>query len=71
MKREFLTIEGEVPPAAPNPAPAAVAISDEDILESSRERPALFSVLIDRYQAPFLRLAQRVVRERTEAEDVV
>ena len=47
------------------------AIPDEAILRSSQQQPALFGLLVDRYQAPFLRLAQRVVRERTEAEDVV
>lgn len=46
-------------------------LADEVILEAAAERPSLFGILIDRYQAPFLRLAHRVVRERTAAEDVV
>lgn len=69
MTREYLTID-ETPDSDP-PNATGAAIPDEVILQSSREQPAVFGVLIDRYQAPFLRLAQRVVRERTEAEDVV
>lgn len=64
--REFLTIDEET-----QDPPLSGAIPDDVILQSSQERPALFGILIDRYQAPFLRAAQRVVRDRTEAEDVV
>ncbi len=68
MKREYLILEE----TGGSPTDGAMsAISDEAILHSSQERPSLFGVLVDRYQAPFLRLAQRVVRERTAAEDVV
>ncbi len=63
-KREFLTIEE---PEGNAPA----AIPDEVILVSSQERPALFGLLVDRYQPSFLRVAERVVRDRGEAEDVV
>lgn len=66
MKKEFLTIGEES-----NPGAAEAAIPDEVILQSSQERPALFAMLVDRYQPSFLRLALRVVRERGEAEDVV
>lgn len=63
-KREFLTIE--------EPEENAVAaIPDEVILVSAQERPALFGLLVDRYQPSFLRVAERVVRDRGEAEDVV
>ncbi len=63
-KREFLTIE--------EPEENAVAaIPDEVILTSAQERPALFGLLVDRYQPSFLRVAERVVRDRGEAEDVV
>lgn len=55
--------------AADDPAPAA--IPDETVLQAAQERPALFGLLVERYQAPFLRLAQRVVHERTAAEDIV
>lgn len=69
MKKEYLSVDGE-PDESPA-AGAAAAIPDEIILETSQERPDLFSMLVDRYQPPFLRLAMRVVRDRTEAEDVV
>lgn len=68
MAREFLTIDEESPSGLDNPSPG---IPDEVVLQSSQERPGLFSVLVDRYQAPFFRLAMRVVREKTAAEDVV
>lgn len=64
-KREFLTLDDE-PAADP-----AAAIPDEVILQSAQERPGLFSLLIDRYQPSFLRLATRVLRERGAAEDAV
>ncbi len=63
-KREFLTIEEPE-------ENAAAAIPDEVILTSSQARPALFGLLVDRYQPSFLRVAERVVRDRGEAEDVV
>lgn len=64
-KRELLiTDEG-------SEAAAVAAIPDEIVLQSSQERPGLFGLLVDRYQPSFLRLAERVVRDRGEAEDVV
>ena len=63
-KREFLSIEDAV---AGEPA----AIPDEVILASAQERPALFGLLVERYQPSFLRVAERVVRDRGVAEDVV
>lgn len=63
-KRELLTVDE--PAADP-----AAAIPDDVILNSAQERPGLFALLIDRYQPSFLRLAERVVRDRGEAEDVV
>src|SRR3989344_2886344 len=67
MTREYLTLDD---PADAN-ASAGIVIADEVILASSQEHPGLFGLLIDRYQAPFLRCAERVVRNRSEAEDVV
>jgi len=46
-------------------------LTDEDILEASKHQPGLFEILVDRYQPSFLRVAQRVVRSREAAEDVV
>ena len=67
MTREYLTLDD---PADAN-ASAGIVIADEVILASSQEHPGLFGLLIDRYQAPFLRCAERVVRNHAEAEDVV
>ncbi|MBI4132795.1 MAG: sigma-70 family RNA polymerase sigma factor [Candidatus Sungbacteria bacterium] len=67
MARELLTTDE----ASPETTPPLAAIPDEIILHSAQEKPALFSILIDRYQAPFLRLAQRVVRDRGDSEDIV
>ncbi len=45
--------------------------SDEEILRKSVKHPALFEVLLDRYEEAFLRKALSIVRSREEAEDVV
>lgn len=63
-KREFLNPEEE-------PVADSAAIPDEVVLVSSQERPALFGLLVERYQPSFLRVAERVVRDRGAAEDVV
>lgn len=47
------------------------ALRDEEILRASLLEPALFEVLVEKYQAPLLRAAWRVVRGREEAEDIV
>src|SRR3989344_5609615 len=44
---------------------------DEVVLTASLRNPNLFGVLVDRYQDAFLRAAQRVVRTREDAEDIV
>lgn len=46
-------------------------LSDEAVLEASEHKPALFEILVDRYQPSFLRVAQRIVRSKETAEDVV
>ena len=45
--------------------------SDEELLAASLESPALFALLVRKYEAPFLRKAASIVRGREEAEDVV
>lgn len=45
--------------------------SDEDILELSVKYPALFEVLVERYQVAFLRKVRSVVGTKEDAEDVV
>lgn len=47
------------------------SMRDEDLLHLSGDRPSLFGVLVERYQAPFLRKAMRVLRNNEDAEDVV
>ena len=44
---------------------------DEVVLEHSMEHPALFRVLVDRYQDAFLRKAESIIHSREEAEDIV
>jgi RNA polymerase sigma factor (sigma-70 family) len=44
---------------------------DEAILALSIKDPSHFSILIDRYEAAFLKTAFGVVRSREEAEDIV
>lgn len=46
-------------------------MKDEDILLASLKEPAVFEILVERYQEPLLRAAWRVVRGREEAEDIV
>ncbi len=45
--------------------------SDEEILARSLAHPNLFSLLVRKYEEPFLRKAMSIVREREEAEDIV
>ena len=45
--------------------------SDEVLLAASVEYPDLFRVLVERYQAAFLRFAGRILNSKEEAEDVV
>lgn len=44
---------------------------DEEILRASIKCPELFSLIIDRYQAPFLRKAQSILRSKEDSEDTV
>lgn len=46
-------------------------LKDEEILTASLEQPALFRVLVSRYQEAFIRKALGIVRQREEAEDIV
>lgn len=45
--------------------------ADEKILAKSQSAPWLFSLLVERYQEPFLRKAQSIVRNPLDAEEVV
>src|SRR3989338_82161 len=43
---------------------------DEIILKKSVSYPALFSILVDKYQLPFVRKALGIVHSKEEAEDI-
>jgi RNA polymerase sigma-70 factor (ECF subfamily) len=45
--------------------------SDEEVLRASRADPEVFSVLVARYEAPFMRKALSILRVREDAEEVV
>lgn len=45
--------------------------SDEQLLAESKHRPYLFAILLDRYEAAFLRKALSILRNKEEAEEVV
>lgn len=44
---------------------------DEELLALSVSRPALFALLVRRYEAAFLRKAQGIIKDPHEAEDIV
>lgn len=46
-------------------------MKDEDVLRASQQEPAVFELLVERYQEPLTRAAWRIVRGREEAEDIV
>ena len=46
-------------------------LSDEEILTRSQKEPWIYAVLLDRYQAPFMRKARSIVRNELDAEEVV
>ena len=46
-------------------------LKDEELLAVSLNLPSAFGVIVDRYQAAFLRKAENVVRRKEDAEDVV
>ena len=47
------------------------SLKDEEVLWLSQEKPSLYKMLVDRYQAAFLRKAQSIVKSPQEAEDIV
>lgn len=46
-------------------------LSDEDILRLSLRDSSYFTILVDRYEVPFLRKALGIVKKQEEAEDIV
>lgn len=49
----------------------ATTMSDEDLLRACRRDPSLFSELVERYEAAFLRKARSILRSPEDAEEVV
>ena len=45
--------------------------SDEELLALSASHPSLFALLVRRYEQPFLRKAQSIIKDQHEAEDIV
>lgn len=45
--------------------------SDFELLQMAHQKPWLFAELIKRYEAPFLRRAQRVIQNPADAEEIV
>lgn len=48
-----------------------IAPKDEDILYISQEDPSYFSLIVDKYNEPFLRMARGITHSLEEAEDIV
>lgn len=46
-------------------------MKDEEILIASLQEPAMFEILVEKYQEPLFRAAWRVVKSKEEAEDIV
>ena len=47
------------------------ALSDVEVLTRSRREPELFSILVRRYEAPFLRRARKILFSPEDAEEAV
>lgn len=45
--------------------------ADEAVLLAAKDYPDLFGILVDRYEKAFLRLAERILNSKEEAEDAV
>lgn len=61
IKRSLL-LDDEIP---------IMELPDEAILLRSMEHPAMFKVLVERYQDAFLRKAESIIHSREESEDIV
>lgn len=46
-------------------------LSDEEILKRSTGQPWLFSILLDRYEKPFIRKVSGILRDKCDVEEVV
>ena len=57
--KEYLTLETEA------------ERSDEELLALSLSHPSIFALLVRKYEEPFLRKAENIIRDAHEAEDIV
>lgn len=48
-----------------------ISLKDEDLLRRSTNEPWLFSFLVQRYEAPFLRKVKAILRDPRDCEEVV
>lgn len=64
MDSEAKSLENEI-------SPGQFDLKDEEVLSISLYRPSFFKILVDRYQEPFLRKAQSIIRRREDAEDII
>lgn len=46
-------------------------LTDVELLSQSKQKPWLFSHLVERYEAPFLRRALRVIQNPADAQEIV
>ena len=51
--------------------PNLAVLLDEEVLRLSRQKPSLFKIIVDRYEAAFLRRARRLIGPREEVKDIV
>lgn len=49
----------------------SIALTDEELLRRSTNEPWLFSFLVSRYEAPFLRKVKAILRDPRDCEEVV
>lgn len=53
------------------PLSSSSVLSDEEVLARSIKQPSLFKILVERYEAAFVRKVKRILGEREEVQDVV
>ena len=51
--------------------PEVATLPDEEVLSLSLKHPSVFAELVRRFEAPFLRKAQSIIRDEEEARDIV
>lgn len=54
-----------------NSTESAQHLTDEDVLARSKAEPWLFAILLERYEAAFLRKAKSIIYNELDAEEVV